>query len=982
MIRNFSWVLLVYLLTICSQSLFGWEGDSIFVKNIRNNIDTVKVLLNEKQYNKAIHMLDKIEEKVVSKQHEKHMVMAEIQIQRGNLHEYKGNYRKAWAAFEKALRVYEMQQPPDSANMARCYNLVGRMVGYAGEYDEAIEWYEKSLALSLKLFGDNHTYVSTAYMNIGVNYENRGDYRQALDFYNKSLQIRIKDKKNQSLVGDALHNMGNSWYYLGEYDKAWDHYIRALNIYQISLGNTHVSVAYSYLSLAIIQAEKKNYEQSIKYFDKELEIKQMNYDPLHPDLAYSYNNKGLLFFRMKAHEKALKSYDKALEICQHAFGKKHPYLAQTYANIAEVYRDLGEYDNALLYNQRALIATHKEFGNEDLSANPPVSGGLDNRQLMRFLREKADLYRLRYHKAGQNLTDLSYALAIYELAGKLIDEMRKSYRAEDSKLFLQQNALPIYEGGIQTAWALYQQKREQDYLHRAFILSEKSKATLLLSSLNELKAREFASIPPALLDRLQELRSELSFYEQQSERAADSLSKVRFQETYFQLKLSHDSLIAALESSNPKYYQLKFESKVAEVGELQQLIPHDTLSLIAYFTGDSSLFAFVIEKNNSWFISLDSTKNLEQEVYEMRKNIYGYFLESEKSDSLYQRLSTNYARWASQLYSRLVKPIVTETGTDNSHWVIIPDGVLGYLPFEALLSSSTVEGMGFKDYPFLIRKFQTSYHFSASLWLNGKKESNRKIHDPRLLAVAPEFEPQKETYTEIEQLRRDGLGPLFHNTVEAQTIHEIMGGELLTGNAATYERVQQLAPEFSIIHLATHGKVDDEDADYSFLAFASDQNSSAYPRLYVRELYNWRLPAEMVVLSACETGIGTLHKGEGIASLARAFTYAGAHSIITTLWSINDAQTAEIMEIFYKNLVAGKNKDEALRLAKLEYIDRQDHFHAHPFFWSAYIPIGDMSPLSYSHSNEWWKWLAGFAALLGGIWFFRKRTAPSPSSTQ
>ena len=965
-------LLLVFLLTTNSHSVWGWESDSSFIKNVQSQIDTVKLWIESKEYEQASRELHRLEKEVVNNLGAEHKLLAEVYRQRGNMYEFKGNYRQAWTAFEKALRMYEKQQPPDSSNMAVCLILVGRMVGFAGEYEEAIGWYEKSLELSLEIFGDNHPNVSSAYMNIGVNYENRGDYRQALDYYHKSLQIRINaNGKNHALVGDALHNIGNSHYYLGEYDKAWDYYQQSLAIWQKSLGNTHPRIAYSYLSLAIIQAEKKNYQKSLEYFDKELKIKQMNFDPLHPDLAYSYNNVGLLYFRMKEYEKSLSSYEKALKICRHAFGEKHPYLAQTYANFAELYRQQEKLDQALLYNQRALIATHKHFDQEDLHANPSVEGGMDNRQLMRFLKDKADLYRLRYLKFSHDISDLSLALEVYELASHLIDEMRKSYRAEDSKLFLQQNALPVYEGGIQTAWALYQQKGEEEYMHRAFALSEKSKSTLLLSSLNELKAREFARIPPQLLDRLQDLRSELSFYEQQSERATDSISKVKFQASYFQLKLSYDSLISALETSNPQYYQLKFESQVAGIQDIQQALPDDSPGLLIYFTGDSSLFAFLIDKNGSQFLSLGNVDNLEKEVYELRKYIYAYFLSSEKTDSLYHAYATNYDHYAWSLYNRLVKPIEANQAGLNKRWVIIPDGVLGYLPFETLLQEPPQVAMNYKNYQFLIRDFQISYHFSASLWLNGQQELRQAVKNSRLLAVAPLFEQQSATFAEVEQFRREGLGPLLYNTTEAEAIHQIMGGELLIGEAATYERVQQLAPEFSVIHFATHGKVDDEDADYSFLAFASGNQASDPPRLYVRDLYNWKLPAEMVVLSACETGIGTLYKGEGIASLARAFSYAGARSIITTLWSINDAQTAEIMELFYQKLVAGKNKDEALRMAKLEYLDAQDHFHAHPFFWSAYVPIGHMAPLGSKQSSYWWLWLMGLAALAVGLWFIR-----------
>jgi len=166
------------------------------------------------------------------------------------------------------------------------------------------------------------------------------------------------------------------------------------------------------------------------------------------------------------------------------------------------------------------------------------------------------------------------------------------------------------------------------------------------------------------------------------------------------------------------------------------------------------------------------------------------------------------------------------------------------------------------------------------------------------------------------------------------------------------------ANQYRILHLATHGKADDRVGDYCFLAFTKTSNSLEN-LLYVRDLYNMRLHAEMVVLSACETGLGELQQGEGILSLSRGFVYAGTKSIVGTLWSVNDRPTQEIMTFFYSNLKQGMEKDKALRQAKLSYLESSSP--SAPFNWAAFTAIGDMRAIE---NNSWSWWYSVFGGLM------------------
>ena len=287
--------------------------------------------------------------------------------------------------------------------------------------------------------------------------------------------------------------------------------------------------------------------------------------------------------------------------------------------------------------------------------------------------------------------------------------------------------------------------------------------------------------------------------------------------------------------------------------------------------------------------------------------------------------------------------------------IIIPDGILGYVPFEALLTEKPPRPDAMSAYKYLIQDHQISYCYSATLL----KEMRNKIHyqEPtqKLLAMAPFFLGNADTLlsqvdsTELNAgiTLRDTLTALPNSGEEIARIQKILKGQAFYGKAATLAQFQKLAAQARILHLSTHGKADDRLGDYAYLAFGMPNADGTFDKLYARDLYNLSLNADLVVLSACETGIGKLQRGEGIVSLARAFAYAGAKSIVTTLWKISDEQSKYLMTSFYKYLSKGKEKDEALRQAKLDFLQKNEKKTEliHPFFWASFIEIGDMQSM-------------------------------------
>jgi len=210
---------------------------------------------------------------------------------------------------------------------------------------------------------------------------------------------------------------------------------------------------------------------------------------------------------------------------------------------------------------------------------------------------------------------------------------------------------------------------------------------------------------------------------------------------------------------------------------------------------------------------------------------------------------------------------------------------------------------------------------------------------------------------------RQSLSPLPYNQPEALKIQQETGGQVLLGEAATESAFKQKANQYGILHFATHARVGDEHPNYSHLVFAKGKDTLEDRYLHAYELYNMRLHVDLAVLSACETGIGKVQRGEGIMSLSRAFKYAGCPNIVTSLWKAEDQSTQEIMVDFYKKLKEGKGKAEALRQAKLDYLARADQSRTHPFFWGAFILIGDDAPVKFSNT-QWMWWIGAVVVIL------------------
>jgi CHAT domain-containing protein len=537
--------------------------------------------------------------------------------------------------------------------------------------------------------------------------------------------------------------------------------------------------------------------------------------------------------------------------------------------------------------------------------------------------------------------------------------MRNQYLTEDSRTRsvayaiegLHKVMLSLYKGFTrQPDRMLFQLMVQLSETHRGIILSE---------AMAESEAVQLAGIPSALQSKersikyeLRQVRKKIEQELMRSMQKKDYISQLHDKE--IRLQNEFDSLISEFQNSYPAYYHAKFASNDIELDKIQRLLPNDAVIIEFLFVGDH-LYTFLISHDHLHMASSMAG----QEILTETKSLIDLVSNPDGGTSRMHQME----ELSTSLFNHLIDPLYAYI-EKGATLIIIPDKTLHYLPFEMLPIAQEPSSRC----RFLVCQHPVQYQSSILLWLEQSGQKSASAN--QLLTIAPSFTPGPEY-----AISRVEMNPLSYASEEGKMIRHFWGGRYLTGERASKKNFIRYAPDSDIIHMATHASADDRTGLFSYLTFTPTTPDSV---LYIDEIYGLDLDARMVVLSGCETGKGPLEGGEGLISLSRAFSYAGAESIITSLWPVHDEATSIIMTSFYQHLKDGVPKDEALRLAKIGYLERiTDPQQADPYYWAAFIGMGDMSPLKISKPWQQPGWLiAACFSLLGiaaGARYYYKR---------
>ncbi|MBD1847409.1 CHAT domain-containing protein [Cyanobacteria bacterium FACHB-63] len=898
-----------------------------------------------------------IYEKALSKEH---VGVAMILYNLALLYQYQGNYQKAEPLYQRALVIFEKTLGKEHPFVAQSFGSLADLYRDQGNYQKAEPLYQRALVIFEKTLGKEHPNVAAILNRLALLYQYQGNYQKAEPMYQRALAIREKVLgKEHPYVASTLSNLALLYHYQGSYQKAEPLFQRALAIREKALGKEHPEVAASLDNLAELYKDRGKYQASESLFLRALAIREKILGREHPQVATTLNSLAVLYMLQGSYPKAEPLLLRALVIRKKVLGEEHPNVVVNLSSLALLYGLQGKYQQAEPLFLQVLAIDEKTVGKE----HPDVATSLAN--LATLYREQGDLTRS---------TDYS------------------------------RRALAVEEHNFNLIYAVGSEQRKQDYA-RTFIPSTNFVISLLLQQAPARSEVAGLALTTVLRRKGRVLDAVANNVQSLHKQVASVPETKQLFEQWLNIQQQQATLVyRGLEKQNPQAHQIQFQQLEAEKERLEEAIstksasfrnvtqPVELKNIQAKIPGDAALVEIVMYKPfhakakqlQQWgkpryaaavlrsqgepkWVDLGDVVAINKSVANLRNAISTE--PTDDGDNTLQQVN----QAARALDQQLMAPIRPLLGNAH-HLLLSPDGQLTLIPFEALQDE---QGKS------LIQRYAFSYLTSGRDLLRFSLPT--KSRSAPVVFADIDYDQQQLTATTsasktipgVQNRRSADLGnfkfpPLAAARQEAQAIKAVFPDtKILQGQQATETALKQLRGE-SILHLATHGFfIPDQPVELNAnelnqpqtvrqlenpllrsgiaLAGFNDRQQTASPDdgvLTALEVAGLDLQGtQLVVLSACQTGLGDVKVGEGVYGLRRALVIAGSQTQVLSLWLVSDAKTQELMTKYYQKLKTGQGRHEALRQAQLELLN--DPNHRHPYYWASFVPSGDWTPLKF-----------------------------------
>ena len=802
-------------------------------------------------------------------------LQAMVQVNYGSLYLNQGLYDRSLEALQLSIQNLERDKKENTLEAAQALSYLGNLYRTTGKYVQAEEQLNHALTIRQSFLKINNEWIAASYNDLGLVYS-QTDSDKALDFYEKALKIY-----------EQIHGKDHP---------------------KIAIASTNIGLMYSRLEL---------YGDAVNNFESALKTWERIYIHAHPTKAFLLFNLGEIYWKLDNNKAAVDYYEKALTTYRQSYGNKHPDIATVHNALGNVRLKSGDFNGALNHYQQALIANVTNFDNTGIDQNPSLTEFYNGRILLNSLLYKSQALESQYYGRSIRIKDLELGIETLQVCDTLIDQLRQHIANEADKLSLGVIASEVYASGVriahETAEVAFEKKK---WYAQCFYFAEKSKSAVLLEAISEVSAKSFARIPENLLEEEKKLKASIALAIQRLAQKPPEVEERSLRAEAYRLNRSYEAFTKRLEKEFPQYFNLKYNSASPSIPELQAKMDNKT-AVISYFIDDKNahLYTFVITSTKYTVTEHPLPEDLDKHITGIRNSLYFNSYET-------------YKRSAEMLSKELVP---RHLGSKVTSLVIIPTGRLSIVPFETLFSEPAGNDAS-ADPPYLLKKYSIRYEFSASLIL--QKATYKQPHDISIFLCAPvTFKPSHQlhelpgTELEVKEISQLFASRNFRNS----TFVGQEADEKLTKSGTL--------KDYSYLHFATHGIVDEKSPELSRIYLQS--NSAAEDgSLFTGEIYNLELNADLVTLSACQTGLGKISKGEGVIGLSRALVYAGAKNIIVSFWSVADESTSKLMRSFYTYMLEDKSRDysENLRRAKLDLM-KTENYKA-PYYWAPFVLIG------------------------------------------
>jgi CHAT domain-containing protein/Tfp pilus assembly protein PilF len=859
-----------------------------------------------------------------------------------------GRYRLASEILRKALPLRRAEN--DRASEANLFNNIAASFDEIGETREALDGYQEALRIweELNTQGDLPNSIetlATGFNNVAIAHDKLGEWQRAFENYEKALSLYGPNPPVAAAY--TLDNIGELYAVLGQSRRALEYYLKAKSLAE---GKDSRVEAIILNHLGEFYISQNDLAAALACFERILKLRKD-----YPGQANALTNIGSIYARQNKREKALESYDSALKLLEG--GEDRRGLAFTLQKVGEARLLLNDTNKALEALNRAL----------------PIWRAITDKR-----GEASTLYTIA--RIERDRENLAQALDSSKQAINIIETLRTkvtSQRLRSSFFATQQSHYDLH---INIRMRQYEIDKSLEHVAAALEASEQSRARSLVDTLSEAGANLYQGVSNDLINQEREAQQKLNdkariqtniLSRKHSKNEAENIEK-----EVNQAIAEYDAIRDKIKKSSPAYAQLTHAQSLT-LSEIQQLLDDETL-LLEYFLGDEKSYLWLVSRTSiSGFDSLPKRSEIENRS----KAFY------EELIKLTSRLNDPRTRGRQRkdraastsvdpvaLSQLLIGPIADKIG--KKRLIIVGDGVLHYLPFGALpsplqASDRSQRTVASARTPYLIEEHEIVYLPSASVLSILRSETANRKPAPLSVAVIanPVFTSDDRRLNTVKQKSappsansnlnarrrlRSGLQlvPLPETETEALDIKNIIGDNrtrILKDFEANRATVMQLQKQqYRIIHFATHGDLDTDHPELSAIVLSlfdsqgRDLKEEGFLRLH--DIYNMKLPADLIVLSACETGLGQMLKGEGLIGLTRGFMHAGSPRVVASLWRVEDLGTSELMKRFYQHMARGSmSPPSALRQAQIEML-RHRRWNA-PYFWAGFVLQGEWSAI-------------------------------------
>ncbi len=912
-----------------------------------NAPSTKDIIFAEKTYQRSLSSLG-----------EKHPETLKIMNNLAGMYYYRLDYKKAELLFLKSFQVTKEILGEKHPETLRIMNNLAGMYHSQGIYDKAESFLVKVLELRRELLGEKHPETLGSMNNLGFLYYSQGKYDKAEPLYVKTLELREKvlgEKHPDTFI--SLNNLAQLYVTKGEYSRAESFLVKVLELRRSVLGEKHPETLTLMNSLASLYTSQGEYSRAEPLYLKTLELERKILGKKHPSTLAVMNNLAGLYELQGKYRKSSLLYEETLHLAIEILGEQHPNTLKTMNNLAWVYQLQGEHQKvepllvkALQLTREALEEKHPDtlILMNNLAEQYKLQGKYEeaeqlNLKTLQLTREVQGGSHPNTLRSMKNLAGLYYEQRKHGSALSILKEhlvkkclyLKRELLGNSEKTRLSMLEQFNVDSDKNNLFSTLEEYPKGDFDSLALYFSVNYKGILLQIS-RELKQAFHNVTDQDLLKDLLEKRSSYSRLSLNYEKRTENRASVE------KLEKEIDELEKKLIWQNSDFKDLISDVKVDEVKK--NLLENELLidfvvyrSFIREKTA-TKLVAVVVEKNNIRLVKLGDF----EDTGSLIQNYRGKIQNKEVAKELPQKI-----------YERILSPL-TRYWQGKKKVYIVPDGVLHLLPFRSLIDEKGQYLVESKNIIIL----------SSSRDLVKKK--TEKSNEFSAIFAYPNY--GKGLGKKIVEKKKIWFSPLKGTLAESKNIQKILRipTKVYTQDQATEENISKInSPQ--ILHIATHGYFLDaanksksknqgafisERASpissgrkltnplvYSGLAFTGANDPEKDGVLTALEVLGLNLlGTDLVVLSACETGVGEIRQGEGVYSLQRAFREAGAKSVLATLWKVDDQATQLFMEKFYQRYMRGDSPQKAVRDTQLEFLKSKRY--SHPFYWSSFVMIG------------------------------------------